>query len=180
MAPAVPLPSDSTDLCTSCGLCCSGVVYDSVPCRPAEKQNVADLGLRPYEDPPGQPRFDLPCRHLQGTRCGVYGRRPSPCAEFQCELLKQFEAGEVSKPEALALVYEAKRMIGEVQPMMSPTDGPITPKHWGRLLEQWRFNARAGAVPLISAEVVLHLAKLNRFLDAHFRNKEQQVVLPRD
>ena len=28
MAPAVPLPSDSTDLCTSCGLCCSGVVYD--------------------------------------------------------------------------------------------------------------------------------------------------------
>ena len=180
MDQAPPIPSESTDLCTSCGLCCSGVVYDSVPFRPAELEKVVELGLQPYEDPPGQTRFNLPCRHLQGTRCGVFGRRPSPCAEFKCELLKDFEMGKISKKDAVELVEEVKQMVNEIEPMMSQSKGPITPKRWGYLLEEWRADAKAGKARPMGAQLVLHLARLNRFLDKHFRNMDQQVVLPRD
>ena len=180
MDPALPLPSESTDLCTSCGLCCSGVVYDTVPIRPAEIENVIELGLQPYEDPPGQPRFNLPCRHLQGTRCSVFARRPSPCAEFRCELLKRFEAGRISKADAIGLVQEVKQMVDELQPLMPKSEGPITPRRWGNLLEGWRADARAGTARAAGAQLVLNLAKLNGFLDRHFRNTDQQVLLPRD
>jgi uncharacterized protein len=172
--------SPSARLCTSCGLCCSGVVYDSVPFGAHEVSKVAELGLEPYEEPPGQPRFNLPCRHLQGTRCGVFDRRPEPCGAFRCELLKNFEAGELSMSEALSRVSEAKKMIDEVRPMVREAGGPITPKKWGALLDAWRANALGGRATELEALAVLQLAKLNRFLDTHFRSKDQQVVKNKD
>lgn len=168
--------SPSAQLCTSCGLCCSGVVYDSVPFAAHEIANVRELGLEPYEEPAGQPRFNLPCRHLQGTRCGVFERRPEPCGAFRCELLKNFEAGQVSMTDAMAKVAEAKRMLDEVRPLVGKAGGPITPKKWGALLDRWRANALAGQATEAEALAVLQLAKLNRFLDTHFRSEDQQVV----
>jgi len=172
--------SPSAQLCTSCGLCCSGIVYDSVPFGAHEVANVRELGLEPYEEPPGQARFNLPCRHLQGTRCGVFDRRPEPCGAFRCELLKDFEAGDVSMAEAMGRVIEAKRMIEEVGPLVGDAGGPITPKKWGALLDSWRANALAGLATEAEAVAVLQLAKLNRFLDTHFRSKDQQVVKNKD
>lgn len=172
--------SPSAQLCTSCGLCCSGALHDSVPFGPHEIANVVELGLDPYEDPPGQLRFNQPCRHLQGTRCGVYERRPEPCVAFRCELLKKFEAGELSTSEALSRVSEAKKMIEKVRPMIREAGGPLTPKKWGALLEAWRANALAGRATESEALAVLELAKLNRFLDTHFRSKDQQVVKNKD
>ena len=172
--------SASTDLCTSCGLCCSGVVYDSVPIGAHELTNVGELGLEPYEEPANQHRFNLPCRHLQGTRCGVFDRRPEPCGAFRCELLKSFEAGELSMIQATGRVAEAKAMIDEVRPLIDEAGGPITPKKWGALLETWRANALAGRATEMEAVVVLQLARLNRFLDTHFRSKDQQVVKNKD
>jgi uncharacterized protein len=172
--------SPSAQLCTSCGLCCSGVVYDSVPIGQHEVVNVSQLGLEPYEEPAGQARFNLPCRHLQGTLCGVFDRRPEPCGAFRCELLKSFEAGEVSMAEAKGRVTEAKHMIEEVRPLVRDAGGPITPKRWGALLDAWRANALAGRATEMEAMAVLQLAKLNRFLDTHFRSKDQQVVKNKD
>ena len=166
----------STQLCTSCGLCCSGILYDTIPIGAHEIDHVHELGLEPYEEPAGTPRFNLPCRHLQGTRCGVYNRRPEPCRAFRCELLKSLEGGHLSIAQATERVTEAKRMIEEVRPLVGEAGGPLTPKKWGALLDSWRANALAGRATEIEALAVLQLAKLNRFLDIHFRSKDQQVV----
>lgn len=99
---------------------------------------------------------------------------------FRCELLKKFEAGELSTSEALSRVSEAKKMIEKVRPMIREAGGPLTPKKWGALLEAWRANALAGRATESEALAVLELAKLNRFLDTHFRSKDQQVVKNKD
>lgn len=171
--------SESTDLCTSCGLCCSGVVYDSVPFPFDETAAVEELGLSPYQDPPGQMRFDLPCRHLRQTMCGVFERRPSPCGAFRCELLIALETGTLSLREAKATVEEAKAMIARIVPLMDAEGGPITPKRWGVLLDQWQAQAQAGLATAGQAKLVLELAILNRFLDTHFRDGKQQVLRPK-
>jgi Fe-S-cluster containining protein len=174
-----PSPADSsasTDLCTSCGLCCSGVLFDTAPLDADEIERATELGLKPYFEPPGQARFDFPCPHLQGSRCGVYPRRPRICGAFRCELLKKFESGEVSGAEATAIISEAKVMIAELRPLAVESGGPITPKRWGLLLDAWAAKTRAGKATPKQARLVLELARLNRFLDTHFRHKDQQVV----
>jgi Fe-S-cluster containining protein len=176
MEPRPARLSASSELCISCGLCCSGVIYDSVPLREDERARAEELDMHPYEDPPGQARFDLPCRHLSGTRCSVYNRRPGPCAAFRCELLKKFEAGQVSANEALGRIAEAKTMLDQLYPLVVTSGGPITPKRWGSLLDAWRSKAAAGTATSAEAQVVLELARLNRFLDVHFRSSDQQVV----
>jgi hypothetical protein len=82
--------------------------------------------------------------------------------------------------EAMGRVIEAKRMIEEVRPLVGDAGGPITPKKWGALLDSWRANALAGLATEAEAVAVLQLAKLNRFLDTHFRSKDQQVVKNKD
>lgn len=157
-------------------MCCSGVLFDTAPLDRDEVAFATELGLKPYFDPPEQARFDFPCRHLQGTRCGVYPNRPRICAAFRCELLKKLEAEQVSIEEAMRRVAEAKAMIDEVRPMIDKAGGPITPKRWGALLENWRASALSGRATEMEALAVLQLAKLNRFLDTHFRSKDQHVL----
>ena len=82
--------------------------------------------------------------------------------------------------EAKDRVTEAKHMIEKVRPLVRDAGGPITPKRWGALLDAWRANALAGRATEMEAMAVLQLAKLNRFLDTHFRSKDQQVVKNKD
>lgn len=172
--------SESTELCTSCGLCCSGILYDSVPSVSHEFADLVELGLKPYEEPAGQLRFNLPCPHLSGTRCGVYDQRPGTCRRFQCELLKNLEKGELSLPQALARVQVAKEIIDEVSPAISKIEKSGTPKSWAALLERWKTNARTGADDPAGSQLMLRLAKLHRFLDIYFRSPDQQVLRPED
>jgi len=70
-------------------------------------------------------------------------------------------------------------MIDEIRPLALEGGGPITPKRWGALLEMWSAKARAGEATTVQARLVLELARLNRFLDKHFRSSGQQVVKPK-
>ena len=41
----LPEEGRSGGLCTSCGLCCSGVLFDWVPVAEEERERVIELGL---------------------------------------------------------------------------------------------------------------------------------------
>ena len=103
----------STDLCTVCGLCCLGVVHSHAALGTDELDLARELGLRVdvFEDGVG---FHLPCPQYQADRCATYQRRPRTCAEYQCELLQRFLAGEVSQEESVSLITQAKAMLDRV------------------------------------------------------------------
>lgn len=170
--------SDATDLCTSCGLCCGGAVFDTVPVQRAEVDDLIALGLEPYEDPPGQPRLDLPCRHLRGAMCGIYEQRPSGCRAFRCKLLQGLDDGSHTLSSAKAIVEEAKERIDRAVPLMNGS--PVKPHQWRVLLNQWQEGSPAGRATEAEAKTVLALTLLNRFFDTHFRDSGQQVVKPKE
>ena len=172
--------SDAADLCTSCGLCCNGALFDSVPFPPSETDAVIALGLEPFEEPKGQPRFHQPCLHLKGTMCAVYERRPSSCRAFRCKLLQAIDEGVHTPSSARVIVDEAKAMIERVIPQMDAAGMSVAPRHWGALLKKWQVESRAGRATPEESKTVLQLTLLNRFLDTHFRDPGQQVVKPKE
>jgi hypothetical protein len=145
-----------SDLCTTCGLCCDGTLFDAVPLTDAEAKSFAPA--------PGQTesnRAAQPCRFLEGTCCGIYNDRFKACRRFRCELLKKLDAGGISLDEASALVVEAKRWRREAL----PEDGDASLGFRRRLMRRPELDEHRDAQ---SAAEGLKLAACRRFLMKHF------------
>ena len=54
--------------------------------------------------------FDLPCCAFKGGLCSIYSERPAACSKYRCKLLKNVEAGRLSRPAAEEIVKEVKAM----------------------------------------------------------------------
>jgi Fe-S-cluster containining protein len=109
-----PEPPNGSDLCTACGLCCTGIFFDVAPLEEHELELAGKLRLplacNQYHD-----AFRLPCPRLQDRRCTVYEERPGVCGSYECGLLRRFKAGEVPREEALARVRRAVARAGELR-----------------------------------------------------------------
>jgi len=105
------MSSDSTNppLCTECGLCCSGVIFEDVELRDVhEASSMEVLGLD-VEEEEGRYLLIQPCRALHRRRCRIYTHRPECCRQFECRLLREYQQNKVSREEALALIREVRR-----------------------------------------------------------------------
>ncbi len=101
-----PAPTNASDLCCSCGLCCDGTLFSKVRLAPTDA--IAPLGSAGLQILPG-PDFAQPCVALGGDcRCRVYSDRPSQCRKFECRLLQAVAAEERSFGEAAALIAAAR------------------------------------------------------------------------
>jgi len=161
----------SSNLCTRCGLCCTGVLFDWVPVGLDDENRLRGLGL-PIEGHDEGPRFPQPCPRFEQGLCSIYTDRPHSCRHFRCELLKRVEAGEVGVTEANEIVVEAKAMIERLRPAIEREPGEIlVGKSWTSIFKRWESASPAERAERSSARVVLDLTVLNRFLDRHFRGK---------
>lgn len=107
-------------LCTRCGLCCDGTLFGDVELRGRrEATRLAALGLDVDSDDADVELLALPCRGLQGTRCGVYAHRPQCCRTFECRLLQQAQRGEVTSTDALARIAAAKARVARVRTLLA-------------------------------------------------------------
>jgi hypothetical protein len=62
--------------------------------------------------------FNQPCTCFDGQWCRIYDQRPKRCRTFECRLLKQAHAGEVSVSAALKSIAEAHAHVNEVQKLV--------------------------------------------------------------
>ena len=117
-------PQAST-LCKSCGLCCTGHLFIWTKLRPAELDPVEKLGMTVLRSEPRQRGFNQPCPLWQGE-CTVYAspHYPHACQAYRCRLLKEMLGHNVSLPEALAIVDQAKGMILEVETLLPASSMP--------------------------------------------------------
>lgn len=91
-------------LCQHCGLCCDGTLFTHVPLRSTEVEPLRALGLPVKEREDGTPILPQPCAALNGRCCTAYAERPEGCRRYHCQLFSALSEGEVSLPEALAVV----------------------------------------------------------------------------
>ena len=112
---------DAGAVCTSCGLCCGGLLFAHVSVKADDMAARLRLGIDTNER--GKVQIAHPCPHLDGTRCGTYADRPANCRDFHCGLRRSVLNGETSKSEADALVAEVKAELAALEPLVRAKTG---------------------------------------------------------
>ncbi len=111
-------PKLTDTLCTRCGLCCDGTLFAEVELAGrGEATQLEAMGLDIDSD--GTESLPLPCAALRGTRCSVYAHRPGTCRTFECALLKDVRAGEVTVAHAGELISEARERLAHVRALLA-------------------------------------------------------------
>ena len=107
------------DLCLSCGLCCDGTLFDFVKLETtddARKLKLLGLPIKVSRGRTPVARFPQPCVALCKDRtCRVYADRPGQCRAFECGVLKDVKAGQITFAAALRQVKKTRRRSNEVR-----------------------------------------------------------------
>lgn len=117
-------------LCQRCGLCCDGTLFTHVPLRPTEVEPLRALGLPVREREDGTPLLPQRCAALDGRRCTAYAERPEGCRRYHCHLFAALAEGEVSLPEALAVVEGAHALLASAGPERGPPVEDYLDRHF--------------------------------------------------
>jgi Fe-S-cluster containining protein len=167
-----PISPQSSDLCTDCGLCCSGPLFNSVTVAYDEIERAVDIGLPILADEDG-PAIWFPCVKLVDKCCTVYLDRPTCCRTFRCTLLLKLDRDEIAIEDARAIVSDAWEAAHGVEAELA-----------GETISQYR-QRRAEAL-LTRSEALPHtpardkLNELDAILDRHFRKPYQNQTTPFD
>lgn len=152
-----------SELCTQCGLCCMGVIHRSAVLDEDEISRSRALGLSVLDT--AKPAFALPCPRLIGTQCGIYEARPRVCARYHCQLLDDYAQGRIDLAGSLEHVRAAMALLQAVRSAMPPE---MTYAEAQQLTNGPRDTVQAPAED--QSDLRLRTAKLELYLDRHFRN----------
>ena len=110
--------SVASRICTLCGMCCNGVLFQIVRLQPEDSvKELEALGMkigRRKKDP----YFKQPCRFLRDCHCEIYSARPMRCRDFDCRQLQLLEAREVTEDEVMQLVDDVKRRVARIEALL--------------------------------------------------------------
>lgn len=102
-------------LCTACGMCCNGVLFEIVRLQPQDDmRGLERLGMEIYRKKK-EPYFKQPCRFLDGCSCTIYTARPTRCRHYECQQLKRLANGEITEADAMVKISEAHELVAQVQ-----------------------------------------------------------------
>lgn len=113
-------PSLTDRLCTHCALCCDGTLFADVELAGRkEATGLEAIGLEVEDDDGDGALLVLPCRALQGKRCGIYVHRPQCCRTFECGLLQNVRRGAAGVEQAERHIADALARVGRVKTLLA-------------------------------------------------------------
>jgi len=115
-------PNVSARLCSTCGMCCDGVLFHSVELQKGDSpRQLSALGLKLRRKKRVE-FFLQPCsahREEAGScSCTIYENRPLRCRLFDCRQLRGVVAGEINEEEAREKIRAARAQVAEVNALM--------------------------------------------------------------
>jgi Fe-S-cluster containining protein len=165
--------SAASRLCTSCGLCCNGVMFHTVRLQPNDSpQELAALGLK-LKRKKRQDYILQPCPAYRDAQCSIYLHRPERCRLFECRQLQRLEAGEITEAMAMEKIREVQQRAAQLdelsrRPDGSQRKGPLSKRCETALAEP--FDATTHPELLGQREeLARQLAELDAILDEDFR-----------
>lgn len=166
-APQPEPPVIEQDLCTSCGMCCDGTMFDHVQVKPDEQTRLAEH-FTLHRNATGAV-FDQPCPHARHQRCMIYELRPHTCRTYRCTTLTAFQADEITHAEAVRRIDEALAARTRTMPLINP----------GETLARARLRrsalASAPTDTAKNARFILTLTALDMLLDRYFRKPDKTM-----
>lgn len=105
-------------ICTSCGMCCNGVLFQVVRLQPEDSvKELEALGMK-LGRKKREPYFKQPCQFLHECRCEIYAGRPTRCRDFECRQIQLLAARQVSEDEVMQLVEDVKGRVAKIEEML--------------------------------------------------------------
>lgn len=169
----MPEAIDESALCTACGLCCAGSIFDFGKLSEDEARDMAARGAPLW--PGDTPAMAFPCPLLDGTCCTIYAERPGVCRRFRCEVLKRFDGGELEGEAAMAIIVTGRQLDDAVRALLPPGQSVAEARQaWREDSEHWR--SLAGPERIAAARLAMALTALNLHLDRHFRSDRKKLT----
>jgi Putative zinc- or iron-chelating domain len=160
-------------LCLSCGFCCDGTLFGSVPLAAADARASLQADGIEIHTAADETFFMQPCHaHRQGG-CQVYEDRPVNCRQYRCELLKKFERRALSWDEAqrqIERVRALKEALTADLARIVPDAGRWSIISWMTRVPTQRQLAADPELLSTWAPVMVRVAALLDTLQRHFRS----------
>ena len=114
-------------LCTNCGLCCNGSLFDDVELSgEAEATKMEIMGLDVEVDQ--QALLLQPCAALHGNKCSIYQFRPGCCRTFECRLLQNAKRGNIRVDDAMTTINHTLAHVSRMKELclrLDPTENNL-------------------------------------------------------
>lgn len=132
------------NLCTHCGLCCSGSLFSHAPLEITELDSLQRIrwhmaGVKLIQQQQDW-YFQLPCGAYQEGVCRCYAQRPQICNKFNCRIIRALASGEIDETEALRVIHLTQDHIQGLGRHLrdAPQDHHDAPLHERlRLFREW-------------------------------------------
>ena len=165
--------SDASALCTQCGLCCDGGIFDYGPLAPEEVQPARDAGMAVVEADE-KAGFLFPCPQLDCGVCQIYAIRPQTCHGYRCETLKALDRDEINLEQGLARVQEGREAFEQVKAHLPEGKTVTDARRWRREAGKSEASDELNVSPML----MMALGMLDVVVDQHFRRPDQRQVMP--
>lgn len=110
--------SSSTPLCKACGLCCNGVLFDTVRLQTADSpEELKSLGMH-IKHKKKYDFFYQPCSFFRNNCCFIYSQRPERCRLFECQQLKNLASGKITEIEGLETITQALSKVANLKKLL--------------------------------------------------------------
>jgi hypothetical protein len=161
----LPAEESASHLCTSCGLCCSGVVLSGVLLRTEAEVAWATRHRLPVVETPRGPAFPHPCAMLSERRCSDYDGRPGACRKFSCKTLNGFVEGTISREQADARVQELQLAVQRIESKVPADQRSMFWRHAALAWEPSLEPALRQSSELYLGEALEDVRQLRRAID---------------
>lgn len=160
-------------LCTACGLCCDGTMFQIVRMQPGDcAAELGRLGLK-IRSKEGEFHMEQPCSALKDLRCTVYERRPTRCRLFHCQQLRMLEAGETTEAAAMSLILETRAQAAQVRGLIERNglreDGQALLDRFERVMSTPVDSALEPELARAREALDNEMRKLRRVINREFR-----------
>jgi len=174
--PSEPKPSGTVEaaigeLCHTCGMCCDGTLFVTVPLRPTDSpEHLETLGPKL-----GRARdtswLNLPCAAHRNLSCATYAERPAQCRAFECKLLQEVILGRRSLEAAHRIVERTRQQADTVRALLRQRGHDDESVPLSRRYQQSCAENGAESVP--DGELLLAVLQLTQLLELSFYPPEK-------
>lgn len=160
-------------LCTACGMCCDGTLFEIVRLQPGDSPaQLSRQGMK-IRCREGEFFMEQPCAALQETGCTIYADRPSRCRLFHCQQLHRVEAGTITAEAAMSTIEATRALVRHVRALIEQSglreDGQALAARYGRVMSTPVNAELEPEMLIVRAELEEAMRQLRLKLDQDFR-----------
>ena len=172
----------SSNLCTSCGLCCDGTLYKRAPLVPEDDREALEENATEVVVWEGEDYLALPCPANDCGVCQMYSIRPTVCRSYKCKLLKRALENKISWKASLDIVHTTRlykeKLDSRINEYHKAEHRTSLSERFHDFIDSHKDTEQSSAFKQKYKKIMAEYVALNLMLDRHFREKKEAFFLP--